>query len=122
MTEAETPREKAAEATSKGEHRAVQFILRAGLLVASVLMAVGMVVHLISGHGRAPAVPLFSIFAQHEMGLFLTALGVAVLGLTPMVRVAALVVIWARERDWKFVGVAFAVVVVLTAAVVLGKG
>jgi uncharacterized membrane protein len=111
-----------AESASKGEHRIVQVILRGGLAAASALMAVGMLLHFLSGKAEAPAVPLFSIFAQHDRGILLTALGVAVLGLTPMVRVAALVLIWARERDWKFVGVALAVVAVLTAAVVLGKG
>ncbi len=120
--EAETPQEAAAESSSRGEHRIVQMILRGGLLVASVLMAAGVLLHLISGQAQAPAVPLFAIFSQHDTGLLLTALGVAVLGLTPMVRVVALVGIWSRERDWKFVGVALAVVVVLTAAVLLGKG
>ncbi|MCC6526731.1 MAG: DUF1634 domain-containing protein [Polyangiaceae bacterium] len=100
----------------------MQLVLRAGLVIASSLMAAGVTVHLVSGQAQAPGVPLFSIFAERDPGALLTALGVVVLGMTPMVRVIALLAIWTRERDWKFAAVALAVVVVLVIAVVLGKG
>lgn len=107
---------------SYGEHRVVRTVLRAGLGVSSALLVAGLVVIAITGQGRAPAVPLLHIFAEHDSGVLLAALGVLVLALTPMVRVVALVVLWSRERDWKFVAVAVAVVLVLAAAVMLGGG
>jgi len=47
---------------------------------------------------------------------------VTVLALTPALRVLALVAIWWRERDWRFVGVALAVVATLAVGIALGKG
>jgi len=51
-----------------------------------------------------------------------TALGIVVLALTPAFRVLALVGLWWRERDYRFVVVALAVVATLAASVLLGKG
>jgi uncharacterized membrane protein len=47
---------------------------------------------------------------------------VTVLALTPAVRVLALVVLWWKERDWRFVAVALAVVMTLGCGFFLGKG
>ena len=50
------------------------------------------------------------------------ALGVLVLAATPLFRVLALVVLWTRERDWRFVVVALLVVATLSMAIVVGHG
>jgi uncharacterized membrane protein len=50
------------------------------------------------------------------------AIGVLVLALTPIVRVAALVFIWVRERDWRFVAVAAFVMTMLVVSILAGRG
>jgi len=55
-------------------------------------------------------------------GLVLSTLGVLVLALTPALRVLAVMLIWWRERDWRFVGVAVAVVATLAVGLMLGRG
>ncbi len=100
----------------------VQVLLRSGLAVAVVLMATGLVLKVASGSRHAVGTKLFSIGRGVSLADTVMALGVLVLAATPAVRVLALVVLWTRERDWRFVGVACAVVVTLSAAVVLGHG
>ncbi len=100
----------------------VQVLLRSGLAVAVVLMAAGLSLKVISGSRQAVGTKLFSIGSGVSGADTVMALGVLVLAATPAVRVVALVVLWTRERDWRFVGVASAVVVTLGAAVVLGHG
>ncbi len=57
-----------------------------------------------------------------SLGDALMGLGILALGATPALRVVVLAGIWTRERDWRFVAVAGAVVASLTAAVLLGGG
>ena len=102
--------------------RFVQVLLRAGLALSVALMFAGVVAKLVSGVHRADAVKLFDLGGAGSVSDLLMALGVLVLAATPAVRVVALVVLWARERDWRFVGIAFAVVLTLTLAVVIGHG
>ncbi|MCZ7630872.1 MAG: DUF1634 domain-containing protein [Microthrixaceae bacterium] len=104
------------------DQRAVQLLLRIGLAVAVVLMLAGLVMKVASGSRESDGIRLFSIAAAASAADLTMALGVLVLAVTPVFRVLALVVLWTRERDWRFVAVAVAVVVVLALAVLLGHG
>jgi hypothetical protein len=106
-------------------HRAqryVQVLLRTGLGVAVAMLVAGMSWKLASGVHRAGAVRLFGLGDADSGPDLLMALGVLALAVTPAFRVLALVVIWSRERDWRFVGVATVVVLTLALAVVVGHG
>lgn len=112
-------------ATEEEIHRVqkiVQWLLRGGLIVSVVLMAIGFVMKVASGSHHSPGVKLFSLGSVKTNADLVMGLGVLVLALTPAFRVIALVVLWTRERDWRFVGVACAVVVTLSLAVIIGHG
>ncbi|GMU63550.1 MAG: DUF1634 domain-containing protein [Myxococcales bacterium] len=101
----------------------MQGLLRGGLAVAVVLMVVGLVVQVASGEVAAPGVPLRALVGTGvSPGTRLMGLGVLALGLTPGLRVVLLLVLWARERDWRFVGVAALVVMTLAVSLALGGG
>ncbi len=102
--------------------RIVQLLLRVGLGIAVALMLAGLVVKLVSGVHRAAAVRLFDLGATNSTADLLMALGVLVLAATPAFRVVALVVLWTRERDWRFVGVAVTVMLTLAVAIAVGHG
>lgn len=102
--------------------RVIEWLLRGGLIVAVILMAIGLALKISSGADRSPPVKLFSISSAPTDGDRLMAIGVLVLAATPAMRVLALLWMWARERDWRFVGVACAVVVTLAVAVLVGHG
>jgi uncharacterized membrane protein len=110
--------ESAAESRSR---RVVQLLLRSGLACAFMLMVAGIVVQIVDGRREAPAVRLFHIGAARR-GDALMALGVLVLAATPALRVVALLVLWARQRDRRFVAVALVVFAVLGAAIAIGHG
>ncbi len=102
--------------------RIIRLLLRGGLAVAVVSMALGLTLKIASGSRRSAAVELFSLGDAGSPADLLMALGVLALALTPAFRVLALVVLWAREHDWRFVGVAVAVIVTLGVAVIVGHG
>jgi uncharacterized membrane protein len=109
------------DAASALEQRLIQRVLRTGLVVAVVLMLAGLVVRTVEGRTDAPRLPLFHLF-DGDPGLVLSGVGVLVLALTPAFRVAVLLGLWIREKDFRFVGVAVAVLITLTAALVAGRG
>ncbi len=100
----------------------VQWLLRIGLGIAFVLMASGLVVKFATGDSRALAVRLFELDRSMPTGDRLMAIGILVLAATPALRVVSLVGLWAWERDWRFVGVAFVVMATLAVALVIGHG
>lgn len=102
--------------------RTVQRLLRIGLLVSVLLMLTGLIMKIASGSQHSTGVKLFSLAATASKADLIMGLGVLVLATTPAFRVIALVVLWARERDWHFVGVAGLVVLTLTVAVIVGHG
>lgn len=102
------------------ERRIVPVILRGGLVLAAGLMAAGFVAALVGGTHQAPAIRVGDLFGNLSLSNRLIGFGVVVLAATPAARVLALLVLWAREGDRRFMVVAFVVVVVLTAGVVLG--
>ncbi|MBS2029142.1 MAG: DUF1634 domain-containing protein [Deltaproteobacteria bacterium] len=101
----------------------MQRLLQSGLVLACLLMLAGLGAQLASGGRRSQPVRLDDIFhAPLGLGERLMALGVLVLAMTPALRVLMLVVLWARERDSKYVGVALTVVATLGLALALGGG
>jgi uncharacterized membrane protein len=98
-------------------------ILRTGLAVSVALMAAGVGLRFAHGREDAPAVRLFDLVdSKADLGLTLTALGIFALALTPAFRVAALVYLWAKEKDARFVVIALVVLATLGVSVALGKG
>lgn len=102
--------------------RIVQRLLRVGLAISVLLMLIGLVMKIASGSRRSTGVRMFSLAATASNPDLVMAIGVLVLAATPAFRVIALVVLWSRERDWRFVGVAATVVVTLSFAIILGHG
>lgn len=107
---------------SVGPRRIVHGLLRAGLVLSIGLMTVGLVIKLASGDHANSAVKLFDLAGAPSTGDALMGVGIAVLGLTPALRVVVLAAIWAHQRDWRFVAVAGAVVATLVVAALLGGG
>ncbi|HVM63660.1 MAG TPA: DUF1634 domain-containing protein, partial [Acidimicrobiales bacterium] len=87
------------------DRRVVQLLLRTGLVTSTVLFAVGLLMNILSGHHRAVRVAMFHLLSQGTTGERVMAWGVLVLACTPAFRVLSLALLWARERDWRFVGV-----------------
>ncbi len=104
------------------DRRVISTLLRTGLAVSCALMAAGLAVTLLHGDRHAAVVRLFDVGGNHPLGDRLLAIGVVVLALTPAMRVVALVVLWAREGDRRFVVVGLVVTAVLVAAAVIGHG
>jgi hypothetical protein len=102
------------------DRRLVQWILRAGLTTAVALLVTGTVIDLGQGIRDTPPVKLFEIAAVPYTGERVMALGVLVLGLTPGLRVVALLILWARRRDYIFAAVAATVVALLALSALLG--
>ena len=77
-------------------------LLNAGVLLATMCLALGLVVWFAMGSGRPATVTLTT--------------GLVILMLTPLARVVASFVVYWRLRDWFFVGTTVMVFVVLLAA------
>ena len=107
----------------------VSYVLRVGVFSSAALLVVGMFFYLISVGGQAGdwrttvndvgdhsqlhhADQLLADLARFEPLAFVE-LGVIVLILTPLLRVAATVLIFARERDRLYVGITLVVLAVL---------
>jgi Protein of unknown function (DUF1634) len=103
------------------EVSAVQTLLRTGLLVSVATMATGLAWALFIGHRFAAPIRLGSLLSDGTGPDRVTAVGVLVLALTPAARVVTLLVLWARERDWRYVGVGVTVVAVLGLAMLVGR-
>jgi uncharacterized membrane protein len=104
--------------------RMVNRVLVTGIAVSVVLMAVGLVLGALSGDGIPSAVvplgDLFSGLAAFDPAAWLS-LGLIVLIATPFVRVAGSIVVFARERDGRYVLVTAIVFAVMCLSVVLGR-
>lgn len=100
----------------------VKYVLRTGLALAMVLLLVGLVIQLASGHDDAIGVKMFDLLAPRPLGERIMAVGTLMLALTPAAGVLSVLVSWIRERDGVFVVVGLIVVGVLSAAVLIGFG
>jgi uncharacterized membrane protein len=77
-------------------------LLRAGVTLAGACMTIGLVIWIVRGRG-------------HFASPLLTA-GLIILMMTPLARVFASLVVYAKQRDWFFVTTTLLVFVVLIAA------
>lgn len=98
----------------------VKIVLRIGLSLALVLLAVGLCIELAAGHDQAVNVGMFDLFGPRSVGERVMAVGALVLTLTPAGGVLSVLLSWVHERDRPYVGVGLIVVTVLAAAVVVG--
>ena len=103
--------------------RVVSRTLVASLAVGLALLLVGLALALL-GRGEIPS-GIDGLRAALSSARDLQAEGFCVLGifvviLTPFVRVAGSVVVFAHERDWRFVAVTLAVLAVMVVTVRLG--
>lgn len=94
-----SPREVA---VAQRADRVVQRILRSGSLVFTLLVAVGVALVLAADEARAPALRLASLFHARHAAIIVAGVGVLLVGLTPILRVVALLVLWARQHDRRF--------------------
>ena len=104
--------------------RTIHGILLCGIALSVALMAAGLVLAVARGAGLPRAVvPLAELpgaLAALRPAAYLS-LGLVVLIGTPFVRVAGSLVVFARERDRRYVLVTAIVLLVMCASVVLGR-
>jgi uncharacterized membrane protein len=109
--------------SGRREERAVQRLLRGGLIVSSLLLAAGLGWTLATGTLQAHPVSFrgltHSLGSGHPGGIM--ALGLMVLLALPVVRVIVLAIDFARARDWRYAAVASIVLMLLVLAVFLGR-
>lgn len=114
-------RETVARTFLENERRFVQNIMRGGLALSVLMMSLGILIHLLSGDLQGQGISMWSLFrAELTAADFLLTAGIFVLALTPAFRVIMLLILWAIERDWRFVGVATLVMATLLASMGLG--
>ncbi len=99
--------------------RAAQTVMRVGLAIAFVLMAIGLVVHLANG-GDARAVTFRQVLSAPRLGDKILMAGALVLAVTPAIQILVLLVDWLRIRDYRYAAVAAAVIVMLAIGALLG--
>jgi uncharacterized membrane protein len=108
----------------------IAFILRAGVVVSGAIIAVGVLIYYVraaTGH-RLPAdtIPHTLHMVTHGLAtgdpLAIIALGLLLLLLTPVIRVAVSIGAFAIERDWRYVAITTVVLVILIISFLLGKG
>ena len=104
--------------------RAIRWILLSGIFVSVALMATGLILAVARGtglpRGVLPLAELPSALAALRPAAYLS-LGLIVLIGTPFVRVAGSLVIFARERDGRYVLVTAMVLLVMLLGVALGR-
>jgi uncharacterized membrane protein len=104
--------------------RFVRHILVAGIAVSVGLMAAGLILGLMAGDGLprgvVPPAGLPGGLAAADPAACLS-LGLIVLIATPFMRVAGSILVFARERDGRYVVITAAVLVVMCVSVLLGR-
>ena len=105
-------------------NQVVHNLLLIGLGISTVLMVAGVVLQIISGDPLPQImIPPQMIFADLLKGLpdgFFT-LGLMMLIATPILRVAGSVIIYARERDWRYTLVTGVVLTIVILSIILGR-
>ena len=71
---------------------------------------------LFTGDRRLNGVTIAAAFAGAALDQRLVIFGILAVVATPVVEVVALIVIWATQRDWRFVGVGVVVATILAVA------
>jgi len=111
--------------------RIISFVLRGGVLFSAGLLILGALLYFARVlWGGAPADPLSfphtlgDVFSGlgHGDPLAILVLGLIVLLLTPVARVAISIFAFARERDWLYVAITTLVLLILLVSFLLGRG
>jgi uncharacterized membrane protein len=86
--------------------RAIKILLQSGLFLSTMLMFSGVFLSFYQGHSQILKLEMGQLFSPTTplADRFLV-WGIFTLALTPVLRVLALIVLWLRERDWKFVAI-----------------
>jgi uncharacterized membrane protein len=104
---------------------AVHEILIIGLGISTVLLVTGLILELLT-RGALPEVTLDPVEAFRQTlqlrSLGFLSLGLLVLMITPIVRVIGSMVVFIWERDRRYTLITLAVLVVMTASLLLGRG
>jgi hypothetical protein len=101
--------------------RVVRGVLLAGLILGMLLVAAGLLLALAEGETVARAFTPGRGMADHGIAPALIGGGILVLAATPIVRVLALIGVFARRRDLRFAVVAGTVALLLAVGVILGR-
>ena len=110
----------------------ISYVLRGGVLLSALIILIGLVsFYLVYGsssqraaHDASYPHSLTALVQglAHADPLSVVTLGLVVLLATPVVRVAVSIVAFALEHDWRYVAITTAVLVILIASFLLGKG
>lgn len=96
----------------------VRILLQSGLWLSISLMLFGILLNISQGHSEVKLLGLKDLFSPTEsLANRLLIWGVFVLALTPVFRVGALVLLWIKEKDWRFVAVALFVLATLSISI-----
>ena len=113
------------QANGEGRRRAntfIQHLLDSGLRLSMVLISAGLLWALATGEQNSVPVRLGLLLADGSSADRLIAAGLLALCSTPVARVVALIVIWSRQHDVRFVLTGVGVLAVLAAGIALGHG
>jgi hypothetical protein len=100
----------------------IQVLLGVSLTASVVLMTIGAFMWSTLGLRTAEAVVPGKLFGPLDAGNRLMLAGIVLLALTPALQVGALLVLWVRERAWRFVVTAALVLMLLAVALWVGGG
>lgn len=119
-----TPEKAQAAKEQRDLNEVVHHMLIVGLAVSTVLMLIGLGLDLLLKREVPTAVPNFREVFVRVVGLrpsgFL-ALGLLVLIATPILRVVGSILAFIYERDWRFAGITFLVLIIVMVSLVLGE-
>ncbi|MGX7103134.1 DUF1634 domain-containing protein [Gemella sanguinis] len=100
-------------------------ILKVGVYISSFLILVGIILTFISGTGENLSIERYT-FQEMITGLFkfdhysYMMFGIFVLILTPVLRILGLLVVYLKEKDYKFVCICIIVLLILCISLALG--
>lgn len=107
----------------------ISHVLRGGVVVSAAIILLGMVWFYlqmaITGHATLAFPHTFTGIVQrlaHGEPLAVVSLGLLILLLTPILRVAISIVIFALERDWLYTVITILVLAILLISLLLGRG
>ena len=91
-------------------------ILKVGVYFSSILILVGIILTFISDTGKNLSITGLFKFDHYSYMMF----GIFVLILTPVLRILGLLVVYLKEKDYKFVRICIIVLLILCISLALG--
>jgi len=105
---------------SDSGHALVAAVLRGGVALGGVLLAIGLAIGIVAGDTSTPALRLTDLFAGGPLHARFELAGILVCGATPGMGVLALIGARLRERDWAAAATATVVVGILLVGMIIG--